>query len=88
MCLGIPGEIVALHDDDLATVSVSGVEREVSIGLLADEGVDLGDWVLVHVGFALAKIDAHEADLTLEQVKKLGQPWTDELDAYKQTAIR
>lgn len=88
MCLGIPGEIVALHDEDLATVCVNGVEREVSVALLTDEGVAVGDWVLVHVGFALSKIDAHEAELTLDQIKKLGQPWVDEMDAYQQTAIR
>jgi hydrogenase expression/formation protein HypC len=87
MCLGIPGEVVNLLDNDLATVSVSGVEREISVGLLSDEGVTVGDWVLVHVGFALSKIDAEEADLTLDQIKKLGQPWVDEMDAFKETAI-
>ncbi|MDR0489588.1 MAG: HypC/HybG/HupF family hydrogenase formation chaperone [Propionibacteriaceae bacterium] len=88
MCLGIPCEVVALLEGDLATVSVSGVEREVSIGLLVDEGIKVGDWVLVHVGFALSKIDAEEADQTLDQIKKLGQVWDDELDAFKQTEIR
>ncbi|MCL2470733.1 MAG: HypC/HybG/HupF family hydrogenase formation chaperone [Propionibacteriaceae bacterium] len=88
MCLGIPGEVIALADDDLATVSVNGVEREVSVGLLKDEGVSVGDWVLIHVGFALSKIDAHEAALTLDQIKKLGQTWNDEIDAFSQTAIR
>ncbi|MCL2785237.1 MAG: HypC/HybG/HupF family hydrogenase formation chaperone [Propionibacteriaceae bacterium] len=87
MCLGIPAEVITLLDADLATVSVNGVEREVSIGLLRDEGIDIGDWVLVHVGFALSKIDAEEAALTLDQIQKLGQAWTDELDAFKQTAI-
>ncbi|MCL2735822.1 MAG: HypC/HybG/HupF family hydrogenase formation chaperone [Propionibacteriaceae bacterium] len=88
MCLGIPGEVVALLDSDLATVSVNGVVREVSVGLLTDEGVDVGDWVLVHVGFALSKIDADEAALTLDQIKKLGQTWEDEIDAFSQTVIR
>ena len=88
MCLGIPGAVIALHDDELATVSVNGVEREISISLLADEGVGVGDWVLIHVGFALSKIDAEEAALTLDQIKKLGQAWDDELDAFKQTVIR
>jgi len=87
MCLGVPGEIVALLDDDVATVSVAGVERQVSISLLADEGVKLGDWVLIHVGFALSKIDEAEARLTLDQIEKLGRIYDDELDAFKTTAI-
>jgi len=87
MCLGIPGEVVALLDQDLATVSVNGVERPISISLMRDEGVEVGDWVLVHVGFALSKIDQREAELTLDQIKKLGRAWDEEMDAYKETAI-
>ena len=87
MCLGIPGQIVALVDDDLATVAVNGVRREISIGLLKDETLHLGDWVLVHVGFALSVIDQQEAALTLDQIKKLGQAWTDELQAFTETVI-
>ena len=87
MCLGIPGEVVALLDDDVATVSVSGVERQISVSLLADEGVSVGDWVLVHVGFALSKIDEEEAEATLDQIMKLGQPFADEMAAFKETAI-
>ena len=87
MCLGIPGEIVALLDDDLATVAVNGVRRDISVGLLRDENLRLGDWVLVHVGFALSVIDQQEADITLDQIKKLGQAWTDELRAFTETAI-
>jgi hydrogenase expression/formation protein HypC len=88
MCLGIPAEVVALIEgsDDLATVAVNGVRRDISLGLLDD--VKVGDWVLVHVGFALSKIDQHEADLTLDQIKKLGRVWDEELDAFKETAIR
>jgi len=87
MCLGIPGEVVALLGEDLATVSVNGVERPISVSLMRDEGVDVGDWVLVHVGFALSKIDQKEAELTLDQIKKLGRAWEEEMDAYKETAI-
>ena len=56
MCLGIPGEIVELLDDrpDLAKVDVSGVKRAITIGLLEDETLEPGDWVLIHVGFALS----------------------------------
>jgi len=87
MCLGIPGEVVALLGEDLATVSVNGVERPISVSLMRDEGVEVGDWVLVHVGFALSKIDQKEAELTLDQIKKLGRAWEEEMDAYKETAI-
>jgi hydrogenase expression/formation protein HypC len=87
MCLGIPGEIIALLPDEVATVSVGGVEREISVSLLLDEGVSVGDWVLVHVGFALSKIDQQEAEFTLSQIKKLGQAWDDELSAYSETSI-
>ena len=59
MCLGIPGEIVEILADreDLAMVSVEGVKRAVNIGLLEDETLVPGDWILIHVGFALSKID-------------------------------
>jgi len=87
MCLGVPGEVVAVQDRDVATVSVAGVERQISISLLADEGVGVGDWVLVHVGFALSKIDEAEAKATLDQIEKLGQAWHDEFAAYKQSSI-
>jgi len=87
MCLGIPAEVITLLESDLATVSVNGVQRDVSIVLLKDEGIQVGDWVLIHVGFALSKIDADEAALTLDQIQKLGQAWVDELDAFTGTAI-
>ncbi|MDR1825830.1 MAG: HypC/HybG/HupF family hydrogenase formation chaperone [Bifidobacteriaceae bacterium] len=86
MCLGIPGEVVELHDGDLATVAVSGVRRDISLGLL--DGVTVGDWVLVHVGFALSKIDEAEAAATLDQVKRLGRVWDEEIEAYSETQIR
>lgn len=83
MCLGIPGEIVELSADraDLATVEVAGVRRAVSIGLLGADGVRPGDWVLVHVGFAMSKIDEAEAAATLELLRGMDQAYTDELDA-------
>jgi hydrogenase expression/formation protein HypC len=80
--------VITLLDDDLAMVSVSGVEREISIGLLKDESIQPGDWVLVHVGFALSKIDAEEATQTLDQIKKMGAVFDDELDAFAQREIR
>lgn len=65
MCLGIPGRVVEVVDADgrLARVDVSGVGREVSLAFCPEAGV--GDWVLVHVGFGLARIDEAEAERTL-----------------------
>lgn len=89
MCLGIPGEVVELVDaaQDLATVEVSGVRRTISVGLVTDEGIEVGDWVLVHVGFAMSKIDENEAALTLDQIKKLGRAWDEEMEAFMETEI-
>ncbi len=90
MCLGIPGEVVEIVDpiEYLAKVDVSGIRRTISIRLLADEGVEPGDWVLVHVGFAMSKIDEGEAATTLEQIARLGGTvLKDELDAFKKTEI-
>lgn len=64
MCLGIPGRVVEPPRDGLARVDVSGVRREVSVAFVPD--VVPGDWVLVHVGFALARVDEEEAQRTLE----------------------
>jgi len=63
MCLGIPGEVIELHPEqaDLAKVDVSGVRRMINIGLLSDDPPVPGEWVLIHVGFALSKIDEQEA---------------------------
>lgn len=89
MCLGIPGEIVEVVDADehLASVEVSGVRRVISTRLLAEENVVVGDWVLVHVGFAMSKIDQHEADVTLDQIRKLGRTYDEELEAFMETEI-
>jgi hydrogenase expression/formation protein HypC len=83
MCLGIPGEIVRITDAEtnLATVDVGGVRRVVNIGLLDD--VVPGDWVLVHVGFAMSRIDEAEAQATLALLEGLGQAYTDELVALR-----
>lgn len=81
MCLGIPGEIVEIKTghDDLATVDVVGVRRVINIGLLDADQVGIGDWVLVHVGFAMSKIDEAEAAATLAMLSGLGQAYADEL---------
>lgn len=89
MCLGIPGQVVEIVDADnyLAKVDVNGIKRTISVRLLAEQNLVVGDWVLVHVGFAMSKIDQHEADLTLDAVKQMGQAYYDELDAFDSTAI-
>jgi hydrogenase expression/formation protein HypC len=90
MCLGIPGEIVEILADreDLAMVSVEGVKRVVNIGLLEDEPLVPGDWILIHVGFALSKIDEREAKASLEWLTGVGDAYTDELKALAESDIR
>ncbi len=83
MCLGIPGQIKVFSDvhEHLARVDVSGVTRVVNIGLLEDEHLKVDDWVLIHVGFAMSKIDEEEAALTLDSLKLMGQAYEEELQA-------
>jgi len=89
MCLGIPGEIVEiLHDRvDLAMVDVSGVKRAINIGLLADDPPVPGDWILIHVGFALSKIDEEEAAAALAFLESIGQAYADEMAALTASQI-
>ena len=88
MCLGIPGRLVELLDTEhLARVDVSGVGRTVNIGLLEDEELQPGDWVLIHVGFAMSKIDEEEAALALASLQLMGQAYTDELEAFWSSRI-
>lgn len=74
MCLAIPGQIVELSEEDpFATVSVSGVKRKVNIDLLREEGLALDDWVLIHVGFAMSRISAEQAEEQLRLLQMLGE---------------
>jgi len=79
MCLGIPGQIVEIIDvtKNLATVDVSGVKRQVNIACIVDENHSVescvGDWVLVHVGFAMSRINEEEAQKTLALLTELGE---------------
>ncbi|WP_299619015.1 HypC/HybG/HupF family hydrogenase formation chaperone [Pelagibius sp.] len=79
MCLGIPGRIVEISDaaNKLATVEIGGVRRPVNIACIVDEEYPvercLGDWVLVHVGFAMSRIDEEQAARTLEALTELGE---------------
>ena len=89
MCLGIPGEVIEFLPDqpDLARIDVSGVRRVINVGLLTEEKVEPGDWVLIHVGFALSKIDEAEAAAALEFLEGIGQAYEDELAALAESRI-
>ncbi|HEY4388905.1 MAG TPA: HypC/HybG/HupF family hydrogenase formation chaperone [Ktedonobacteraceae bacterium] len=89
MCLGIPGQILDIVDDEnsIARVNVSGVKRNVSIALVRPEGIEPGDWVLIHVGFAMSKIDENEARETMKALQVMGQAYTDELIMLHESQI-
>jgi hydrogenase expression/formation protein HypC len=89
MCLGIPGEVIGFLPDqpDLARVSISGVRRVINVGLLADDPPVPGEWVLIHVGFALSKIDEEEAASALAFLEGIGQAYADELAALAESRI-
>ncbi len=92
MCLAIPGQVLEVVDESrrLARVDVAGVRRNVSIGLLDDEeggGVVAGDWVLIHVGFAIAKVDEAEAAATLGLLEGMAAEYEQELEELKGSVI-
>jgi hydrogenase expression/formation protein HypC len=89
MCLGIPGQVLDIVDDanSIARVDVSGVKRNVNVALVRPEGIGPGDWVLIHVGFAMSKIDETEAQETLQALQRMGQVYTDELTMLHQSQI-
>jgi len=84
MCLGIPGRIVEIRDDaglKMGTIDFGGVRREVCLAYLGDE-VAVGDYAIVHVGFAISKVDEEEAKRTFEMLQEMGEldelEWTGE----------
>ena len=90
MCLAIPGQIVEVVDDErrLAIVEVAGVRRNVNIGLLdIDGGVTPGDWVLIHVGFAISQVDEEEARATRDMLERMGEDYERELEELKASVI-
>ncbi len=91
MCLAIPGQVVEIVNAEhrLARVDVAGVRRTVNIGLLdgEDGGAGHGDWVLIHVGFAMSKIDEEEAQSTREFLLALGEPYEAELEELENSRI-
>jgi hydrogenase expression/formation protein HypC len=86
MCLGIPGRIIEMRDDRglaVGTVDFGGVRREVCLAYVADE-VAVGDYAIVHVGFAIAKVDEAEARRTFEALRAMSQ--LEELEWMRDTA--
>ena len=86
MCLAIPGKIVEIVDAEnhIAKVDVGGVRRNVNVGMLEEDDVRIGDYVLIHVGFAMSKIDEREAEETLRMLKEIGE-FELEVDQFKAT---
>ncbi len=86
MCLAIPGRVVEFSSEQplLAKVDVAGVKRSINVGLLVDEPLEIGDWVLIHVGFAMSKIDEEQARGQLTMIAALGeeQQAMDEVRGY------
>jgi hydrogenase expression/formation protein HypC len=92
MCLAIPGQVVEVLDpvNQIARVDVVGVRRNVNVGLLSDGnggGVGPGDWVLIHVGFALSKVDEDEAQATLSLLEQMGAEYEQELEELRTSVI-
>ncbi len=89
MCLGIPGQLVEIlsTEEHKGVAEVDGVRREVNIGLVMGEagGIKVGDWVLIHVGFAMSRIDEEEAERTLSFLKQMDDVWADEIDQFRES---
>jgi hydrogenase expression/formation protein HypC len=91
MCLAIPGQVIEFVDEPnrLARVDVAGVIRTVNVGLLDRDGDAAvpGDWVLIHVGFALSKVDEDEAAATLRMLQGMGADYEQELEELRASVI-
>jgi hydrogenase expression/formation protein HypC len=93
MCLGVPGQIVRIDNagDRLATVDICGVRRQINISCIVDDEhpaeACVGDWVLIHVGFALSKVDEEEAHATLALLRQMGADYEQELEELKASLI-
>ncbi|MGH9282929.1 MAG: HypC/HybG/HupF family hydrogenase formation chaperone [Acidimicrobiales bacterium] len=89
MCLGIPGQVVEIVNpaEHKAIADVDGVRREINVGLVMGDagGLQVGDWVLIHVGFAMTKIDEEEAARNLAWLKELGSVYDDEIDQFRES---
>ncbi len=91
MCLAIPGRVMEIVDETLrlAVVDVAGVRRTINVGLVdePERPAVVGDWVLIHVGFALSRIDAQEAEATLSLLQGMGEDYEAELEELKASVI-
>jgi len=89
VCLGIPGQVVEFLDEHehLARADVAGVKRVINVGLLEDENLAIGDWVLIHVGFAMSRIDEEEAARALEGLQLMGRAFDDEMAALQASPV-
>jgi hydrogenase expression/formation protein HypC len=91
MCLAIPAQIVEFVDEAgfLARVQVSGVRRIVNVALVTggEDGAALGDWVLLHVGFAISRINEDEAHATFQALRALGKAYEEELDGLRASDV-
>lgn len=86
MCLAIPGKIIEIVDPEnhIAKVEVGGVRRNINTGMLDEAETQVGNYVLIHVGFAMSRIDEHEAHETLRILEEIGQ-YEDEFSQFKTT---
>jgi hydrogenase expression/formation protein HypC len=92
VCLAIPGQVLEIVDpvNQIAKVDVVGVRRNINVSLLADgDGGQAapGDWVLIHVGFALSKVDEDEARATLRLLERMGADYEQELEELRASVI-
>jgi hydrogenase expression/formation protein HypC len=93
MCLAIPGQIIEVVDEErrIALVDVAGVRRRINVGLLdgggPGSGVAAGDWVLIHVGFAISAVDEHEARATRDLLERMGADYEQELEQLRASVI-
>lgn len=91
MCLAVPGQVIELVDPErsIARVDVAGVRRNVNVGLLEQDGQGAapGDWVLIHVGFALSKVDEEEAQATLRLLRAMGDAFEQEIEDLRRSLI-
>ena len=89
MCLGVPGRITEFIDParQLAKADVGGVKRAINVAMLTPDGLEIGDWVLIHVGFALSKIDEDEARRTTDYLTQLDDLYVDELKQFGESRI-
>jgi len=90
VCLAIPGQVVEFlsgNNDQLALVDVVGVKRKINIGLMEETPLQIGDYVLIHVGFAMSKVDEKQAAEALSMLEMMGETFTEELQAVAESSI-